>query len=540
MRRPGRAVDTVGCRHLPKPLYSLGGFVNSSPLLRGAAALILGAVPSVALAQAEKPGSAYVQCDGQPDNVSDGETAARLLGAVTLLGLFAPPHESPDASKRKFGADGVAACNSLLSGQESNAKRRLGLILGRSIHQIEAKNYQAAIDDVALARREAEAAGFMSDPYFVRSRARAFDEIESAALLRMGRAEDARAASLRGVAASRYSFVPLFSMPTYGEFIATPSATEEQVNGWRVRLAPAVGSSGANRLDLARRFAESARLRDALVEFDAEHTPELNSSVLLARSALAHALAGDFAVAADRAKAARANADKRKLDGKPESDAAELVELLDLYAIVDTARTDAKAARRLFAARSQWLSVSLGSVLEVNRRLREGAAPDELIGGLARDPDALWKEHVDAARAALLAKDSDNKTLFTMIPWERSARSYDAVARNVWRTDKSKIIIVPKKLDPAKERLELMFLYGVDPAVALDAYVLHAALIARSRGHQGFVFAPLLSDKLIAGTFRTGNRGDKGFPPELFIDANDAIATLSAVIPDPATRVSQR
>ena len=128
----------------------------------GAAALRLLIVPQAAVSAqaAEKPGSAYVQCDGQPDNVTDGETAARLLGAVTLLGLFAPPHESPDASKRKFGAAGVAACDSLLTGEkpENNATRRLGLILGRALHQIEAKNYEAALDDVALARREAESA----------------------------------------------------------------------------------------------------------------------------------------------------------------------------------------------------------------------------------------------------------------------------------------------------------------------------------------------------------------------------------------------
>lgn len=506
-------------------------------LLRGVAALSLVAVPAAAAAQSEKPGSAYVQCDGQPDNVTDGETAARLLGAVTLLGIFAPPHEAADASKRKFGADGVAACTSLLTGerQEGNAKRRLGLILGRAIHQIEAKNYQAAIDDVALARREAQAAGFLNDPYFLRSRARAFDEIESAALLRMGRAEEAREASLRNVAPTRYSFVPLFSMPTYGEFIATPSGSEQQVNEWRVRLAPPIASSSANRLDLARRFGDSARLRDALVEFDTEQSPELNSSVLIARAAVAHALAGNLAVAAEKAKAARANAETRKRDGKPESDGAELVELLDLYTIIDTARTDPKAARRLFAARSQWLSASLGSVLEVNRRLREGAAAEELIGGLAQEPDTLWKGHVEESRAALLAKDADNKTLFGMIPGERSARAYDAVAKSVWRTDKSKIVITSKKLDPAKQRMELMFLYGVDPVVALDAYVLHAALIARSRGHQGFVFSPLLTEKLLAASFRTGNRGDKGFPPELFIDANDAIANLSTVIRDPAT-----
>lgn len=513
--------------------------MNSTRLFLGAAALSLCFVPLTgagAQSAGEKPGSAYVQCDGQPDNVTDGETAARLIGAVTLLGLFAPPRESPDASKRKFALEGVAACNSLLSGtsQESNPRRRLGLILGRAIHQIEAKNFQNAVDDVAVARREAEAAGFMADAYFARSRGRAFNLIESAALIRMGRAEDARAVSLKNAADKEYSLVPLFSTPTYGDFLDKQSAEEERLTAWRARLIPPMAGSRADRFDLGGRFADSARLRDALVEFDAEHTPESISSLLIARAAVAHALAGNFALGAERAKAARANADKRRLDGNPEAEAAEVVELLDLYNIIETARSgDAKTARRLFSARSQWLGVSLGSVLEVNRRLRQGAAADELIGGLAKSPEDLWKDHVDSTRAELLAKDKDNKTLFGLAPAERSYKLYQAVAKNVWRTDKSKIVI-PTKAEKTKSRLELMYLPLTDPVVAMDAYVLHAALIARSRGQQGFVFMPVISRNIVAASFRSGNRGDKGFPVDLFVDANDVIAKLSPLIPQPA------
>jgi hypothetical protein len=45
--------------------------------------------------------------------------------------------------------------------------------------------------------------------------------------------------------------------------------------------------------------------------------------VTIAQSALAHALAGNFEVAAERAKAARANAEARKSEGKPEKDASD-------------------------------------------------------------------------------------------------------------------------------------------------------------------------------------------------------------------------
>jgi hypothetical protein len=491
---------------------------------------------------AEKPASAYVQCDGQPNNVTSGETAARLIGAVTLLGLFAPGPEAPDASKRKFGAAGVAACTSLLTGdkQEGNPSRRVGLILGRAIHQIEAKDYAAAVADVALARQEAEAAGLTADPYYQRSRGRAFDLVESAALLRMGRAAEAREVSLRASEQLKYSLFGLFTTPTFETLIASPSEAEDRVLEWQSRLLPAASALRADRLELAGKFATSARVRDAFVEFDAEHSPEANGSVPIARAAVAHALAGNAAVAAERAKAARANADQRKAEGKPEKDVAEFVELMDLYDIIQKAATgDAKTARRLFSARSQWVGVSLGSVMEVNRRLRQGAAPDELIGGLSRDSEQLWSEYAETNRAALLAKDSDNKTLFALTPGLRPAGSYEAIAKNVWRTDKSKLIL-KTKIDPAKNKLEAMFLPMVAPDLATEAYVLHAALIAKSRGHQGFVFMPLLTDNLSAGWFRTGNRGEKGFPEDLFIPADDAIAKLKAVFPDPATLNERR
>ena len=510
----------------------------------GAIALSNIGISSVAAAQAsaEKPGSAYVQCDGQPNNMTSGESAARLLGAVTLLGLFAPPPESPDASKRLFGVAGVNACSSLIDGdrKEGNPKRRLGLIMARAIHQIEAKQYEPALADVALARREAAAAGLMNDLYFVHSRARSFDIIESAILFRMGKPEEARAIGLRAATGNEYSMFNLIDAPAYGDFLMSPSDDENRINGWKTRLIPFAAAWQADRLLLGSRFAEAAKLRDALVEYDAENTPELNVSSTMANAALAHALAGNFDIAAERTKAARANLDRRKAEGKAENDLTETVELLDLVNVLQTAHSgDEKTARRLFSARSEWPSAPLGAVLEVNRRLRKNGASDELIGGLAKNPDIIWTEHMDSRRAAILTKDSDNKTLFYLVQGEYSAAPFEAVSKTVWRTDKSRIIL-KSKVDPAKDRMELMFLPMTDPQVAMDAYVLHAALIARSRGHKGFVFTPLFAGKFLGARFRTGNPGEKGLPSELFINAEDAVAKLSPLIPDPATVQARR
>lgn len=517
-------------------IYSLAAAASALALLSAAPLRAAPAKAPAAVAD-KKAGSTYLRCDGEPNNVTGGETAARLLGAVTLLGLFAPAPEAADGSKRKFGAEGVAACTALLEGdkKEGNPKRRLGLLIARAIHRIEAKDYAASIADAGLARAEAEAAGLMADPYFTRTRGRAFDLIESAALLRMGKPADAREAALRGLANVQYSLIGLVSTPDYSELVRTPSEADDRHKEWLARLYPGSANDRADRLELLGRFAEAARVRDALVDYDVVNSPEVNSSVLMAKAAVAHALAGNGVVAKERASAARANADKRKADGKPEEDLAEYVELADLHAIVDSAGAgDAKGARRLFAARSQWVGASLGSVMEVNRRLRVGASADELIGGLAKDSDALWKDRSDAKLAERLAKDDDNKTLFDLAPGAMPGSAFEAMSKQVWRTDKSKMLLKPSERAKTTSKMETLFLFGVSPAVAVDAYALHAALLARSRGHAGFVMTPILADTYSGAAIRTGSRGEPGLPEDLFLDAGDVIAKLSPIIPDPA------
>jgi hypothetical protein len=101
--------------------------------------------------------SNYIKCDGMPNNVTAGETAARLVGAVTLLGLFAPPAEQANPKQRLFGEEGIAACEALLvktGAGEGNLNRRMRLHLARALHRIEAKTYQAAIADVATFQTE--------------------------------------------------------------------------------------------------------------------------------------------------------------------------------------------------------------------------------------------------------------------------------------------------------------------------------------------------------------------------------------------------
>ena len=208
----------------------------------------------------KKLGSLYLRCDGKPNNMTDGESFARFLGAVTLLALFAPSPESPDPSKRLFAEKGVDACTRLIDGEkaEGNGLRRLPLILARGLHQIEAKNYQAALDDVAKARAEAAALGLIGNPYFDRSMGLSFGRVEAEARLRMGDPAGAQAASLSQIRDITYGFVPLLLTRTYAGFNRELRPEEERVDAATARiLAPMVLGYGA-RLEEVGRFADAA------------------------------------------------------------------------------------------------------------------------------------------------------------------------------------------------------------------------------------------------------------------------------------------
>lgn len=514
------------------------------------AALFLGTAPP-ALAQtvaAANEGSLHVQCDGFPNNMSTGEGVARFLGAVTLLGLFAPPPESADASKRKFGADGVAACSSLLDGDkpEGNIRRRIPLILARALHRIEEKNYDAAIADIGKARAEAEAAGLTADPYFNRSVGLSFDQIEAAALVRNGQVAEAMRISLGDVPQHRFSLMPLLSMRSYAEVAPLDSDADVDHAMALARLSAGAIGHAANRLEELRRFDESVAIRSDLVAYesamkDKDGKNDLPSTESLARLALAEALAGRWDAAAASAQRAR-EIDAQRLDeGKPEEMATRLQtsEVLDLYDVLLLAHGgNVEGARRKFTARTQWLAPSFGAVMAANVRLYDGAEAADRTGALAKPAAELWNERATARRAELLAKDSDNKTLFHLIEPYVSGSAFEAQSRQVWRTDKSRLFlkIGEGRIDPDAK---LAMLHGVQTDVALDAILLHAALYAKADGKKGFTFMPIVKN-YIAGIVHVGNPEDPGMPPSLFLDSDAVIAALSPVIPDPVTLKARR
>jgi hypothetical protein len=485
---------------------------------------------AAAAAEKKRLGSLYLRCDGKPNNMTDGESFARFVGAVTLLAIFAPQPEQPDPSKRLFGAAGVDACSQLIDGKdgESNGLRRLPLILARAIHHIEAKQYQEAIADVGKARGEADALHLAGNSYFDNSMGLSFNRIEAAARIRMGDAEGARAVALRDIDKNRFDLVALTSGQSFAEFLPQMSPEEERFLQHISRILPGGLAVYADRLEEVRRFADAARVRDDTQAFNDALAPKAKASIWPARAALSHALAGDGEGAARLAAAARANIQARIDAGKPEDDASKAVEILDLVTVVQLANQGKLAeARRNFAARSQWLSPSLGAVLEVNRRLRQGAAEAELFGALAATPEKLLQDRREARLARMLETDKDNRTLFYSIVPYAKVDDYERASKAVWNTQKSAMMIGK----PAEAGYWTIYSSAM-PLVSSDAIMLHAALQAKARGKKGFAILILPQRPMIA-VVRFGNPGDAEVPGSMYIDADEAIAALRQAIPTP-------
>lgn len=492
--------------------------------------------PAQKAAEAEERkrlGSLHVRCDGQPNNMTDAESFGRLLGALTLLSIFAPAPEEPNPAKRLFGKAGVDACSQLIDpGEktENNGLRRLPLILARAIHRIEAKDYAAAIADVEKARGEAKTLTLVGNPYFDRSMGLSFDNIEAEARLRLDDALGAQEVSLRRLDTINYGFVPMVFANDFGEYMRTYTPRAEQLQTNLSRLSPSSLNSFASDLEEAGRFADAAAKREALLTVLESLKPKHPGSISYANAALSHALAGNWDKARQRANFARSNLEQRNASGVPDNDAAKVVEVLDLYDIVRQAHEgQMKEARRSFAARSQWISSSFGAVREVNKRLRTGASQDELFGSLGPTPEQLWEDRKASRLATKLQKDTDNDTLFDLVlPYAR-INEFEAQSKDTWRLDKPKMM----SAEPNKETGHYSIFSWGAVQTRYDSIVLHAALRARQKGKQGFTMMLLPTQYGTTGWVKFVDKTEEGVDPALFVEAAPVIEELGKVIPSP-------
>jgi hypothetical protein len=489
-------------------------------------------------AKPSKPeGSLYLQCDGNPDNMSAGEAIVRLVAITAIVGLFAPQPEEPDPAKRLFGEAGVASCTALIEGpkKEGGFERRIPLILARALHRIEAKDYSGALTDVELARQDARTAGLMENPYFQRSVGISFDRIEAIARIRLDDLAGARQATFGNVDTKAYSFFPLVSTMTFPQF-GLPDDRELQLLSHRAKFDISDLWQKAGRLDELGRFEESAVIVNGILDDNKRlksTDPNADRDVgpsMYAWLALANAFAEKWDEAQTYAAAGRERMKALENAGKPADNKAGIVELFDFYDILKLMHDgDVAGARRSFGARSEWTSPSFGELLEVHKRLSVDIAPQERMGLLTRTVEELRQERRDNMLAVMLESDKNNKSLFSNILPYANPADFEGLSKQVWNTKNTRII--------DKKPLKDSNLYAVtipdgNPMAGLDGMILHAALQAKARGKQGFIFYRLPSTLRLA-MVEFVDPTDPGVFDQRYSHADDVIASLRRFIPSP-------
>lgn len=470
--------------------------------------------------------------------MSGAETAARLIALSLVVGLLAPPHESADLSKRFVGAEGVAACDAALT-NETNEVRRAQLLLARAIHHIEAKSYDAAIAD---AREVHDMNGPVASTLgFRQSLGVSAYELQAAALLRANRLPEAEHAVLTMVDESPWDVDNYVHALKY--IGLTPAMTPERRSflDRYTRLRPDGITERAAMRDLAGDFAGSADdLAMLLDAFQSFAKPDADLPKLPATRGL---LADKYALAGQMEKA-RALAAQARTELDAVSSGAEAInrsqeieragEALDFFAVIEKmAGGNVDAARAAFAARSRWFAPGPAAVALLTDRLRAGAKPEQLTGALAMTAESIRQKAIDARIAAMTAGKNSDAALWSAVRSPISAGAYTGLARNTWRIDKSKYMAKPKvaPTGPTGPGEGIIVTDGSGVASG-EALLLHAALIAQSRGKTVYMLMPVRK-RIDVAVVKFGNAGDAGFPADMTLDAATVIAGISPAIAQP-------
>ncbi len=495
------------------------------------------AEPATPAPSKKETGSAWVQCDGQPADMSVGEAAAYLL-AITATGgivggLVGAP-ETGDVAKRLKGAEGVAACDQALA-RETADLRKVQLQLARGVHRIEAKDYDAALADIRGAA--AAAPGPAAEPDFKRTMGVSIMELEAAALVRQGKTAEAEKLALAMAEIAPYDVLTQLRALSYANLTADMTPEKQAFFDRFARIYPPALFARYEAKLWAGDFAGAAA---DLERFDALHKAFFSDAepmtLSLARRSAAYMLAGDLKRSDEVAVEARAAVEKLIRSGKASESASvisQAEELLDFQA-VGRKLADGKVAeaRASFAARSRWLAPKAPAVAVLTERLQAGASPAELTGALARTPADIRAEGLAIEAAALAEPADETKALFGALrPYVKNGHA--AYTRAVWNTGKSRYLV--KRTEKSKYNGELMFAYGAYGQAGGEAILLHAALMARHRGHAGFMMGPTRS-KLDNTLVMFGDPGGPGMVDGMVLDAGEVIRALSPEMPEPVKR----
>lgn len=483
----------------------------------------------------EKPGSVYVQCDGQPEAQSLGKTSAQLLGIMLTAGIvggIVGGPEAPDAGKLLEGDKGAEACKAALALNKDEV-RGARLELAKAIHEIEAAKYDAAIADATSLTTVAPVKS--GEAAFRHGLGLSGMEIQAAALARQGHGREAEDLALKMAAVAPYDLLTTLRAATYVNLTPEMSPAKRAYYDQAARLWSPSLTRRALAEEWAGDYAGAAASVGAFIDtvhgFLTDQT-QRGSALLLAHQSVDLLLAGDIAGSNALAEVARTSMEKQMKEGTAEPVATETQEFLDFQAVGrQLAEGHAGEARAAFAGRSRWLAPSPPVVAELSARLRAGAPAAQLTGALAVEPAKLREEGLSRALDTVASIKPVGSTLFKAVRMQ-GPNPYGGLAGRVWRSDKSSLVVQRRPNSTyVGEAIALTTPY-TDQEAAGEALLLHAALRARDQGKAGFILQPA-RDRVWMVIVRYGNPGEPDFPKSSTFVAQKVIDDLSVNLPQP-------
>lgn len=491
---------------------------------------------SAAAAQIDDGPSNYIKCDGHPNNMGAGEGLARFVGAVTLLGLFAPPPETADRSAILHGMEGVAACDVLLSGDkaEGNESRRIKLQLARAIHLIEAKQYDDAI--ASLDAMSVEYAHRKSDVGFALSDGLSIMEIKIYALAGLNEKKQASSLALDMSEAAPYDPISAQRANKLLRLAGEYGPREQKFYDRYVRLLPSavldrsyVGSFAGDFVSAA---DDTLLFRDLIQSWSRKDgKDDINYSYLYIDAAVSYALAGDWGRANEYYQMSQA--EEARFRHKQATNQNTL-EMNDFFRIIQLIKDENFAeARLLFAGRSKWNSPTPTEQAKVAEMLRAVSTEEQYVGLLKKDPADYLIEYSEEKLSFLNNLDDDDDSRYGAIHPDIKTENFQKFSRNVWREKRIKYF--DKKIS---ENIDAWRISTSRDGLGMEggyALLLASALEAKKRGHTHFMLSPVRTN--ISYSFvRFGDAVEDVMFRNFGLEADQVIADLSLLIPRPAKK----
>ena len=471
------------------------------------------------------------KCDGQLARQTDDFAGPGLVGNLNIVPMY-----SDGARYRKTAMAGADACaKAMLEATDSTYREYLGLV--RSYHFLNAGS------DLALAAArdvQHDTGGLEADSGVQRTIGSSALYLEAEALIRMGRIEEAEDAALKS------ALVSGMDIGAYARAIVFARLTPRMTDAKREFIARLARFNSAYLDDIAEMQAWTGDFAAAVASMTAME--EIVTAERRGQPAAFAAMIATYAMlAGDGARATKEMARARAALGTSGSieppERASIERMLDFTAAGMTLAAGRPAdARAMLAKRSDWVSDSTTyyeapdwlelrppAVIAMLRNLAGSGVRATSMGF----PFSLGAEGLESAtfrqRLAYLASPSRVPAILPAIQIWATSAAYRRAADMVWQIGDA-----PRFLKRRGCCEEIALLPDMAGATAGDALLLHAALIARSRGKRGFALSPWRYAQ--KSTVRFGNPGEPGFPVQATLVADDVIGTLAPLMPNPASR----